>query len=103
MSWWMFDSWIEPEKSTSKPRVIEFIGGPFDGRTLAISQPEPLLSLLVSAPVIDEDYAGDDGDVNVTSIATYLLLSLEGHWAYRFTGSRDPYGEPSCGQDRSEP
>ena len=93
MSWWKFESWIQPAKPMVEPKQIEFVGGPFDGHSLMFRNPEPMLKLLVSAAVIDEDFSVADGDIDVTSIATYLLFSHENRLAYHFTGGRDPLPE----------
>lgn len=94
MSWWKFESWNQSAKPKAEPQEIEFVGGPFDGRSLMFRSPEPMLKLLVSAAVIDEDFSVAD-DIDVTSIATYLLYSHGNRLAYHFTGGRDPLPEPN--------
>lgn len=102
MSWWKFESWSRRPKPRELRHRIEFIGGPFDGLTHSFAGPEPLLSLLVSAPVIDDDFPVLGEDVEVTSVATYLLQSHDGRWKYLFNGNRDPLRESDHRPHQSE-
>lgn len=95
MNWWNLESWILPAKPKVEPKEIEFVGGPFDGRKVNVIRPEPMLKMLVSAAVIDEEFSLEDGEIDATSIATYLLFSHDEQLAYHFTGGHEATPEPN--------
>ena len=101
MPWWHTDepNFILP---TSRHEV-EFIGGPFDGRWESHNHMQPLVYLPVSWDRIEgvEAYEPNDGTI-ITSIANYVLSSLEGRWVYIFASSRHPKSLPDGGSSSRE-
>ncbi len=96
MSWWHFENW-NPDFFTpaARPHVVEYVGGPFDGKFESRAVLAPLVCLQVSAPVIDANHSVEGSpDVVVTSIAKYILYSRDGRWIYTFGRSRSPIPLP---------